>query len=153
MSRQTNLISFCDTEGILTSKDIALIEGGNAPSKTISLSPETFAAVCKLRVTSPNNHVISMQFVESTVNLHRSLMFNNTERHPPCTMSIVSVGRFLITFQSHTNVCNVFDVVIQELREKIPVSLRTVSIRASQIRIGQLARYNVQIRNRRLCKK
>ncbi|CAH0555981.1 unnamed protein product [Brassicogethes aeneus] len=62
---------------------------GNSASKTVSLSQDTFAAVCKLKVSSPENHVISMQFVESSINLHRTLMFNNSERHPPCTMSIV----------------------------------------------------------------
>lgn len=70
--------------------EMSLAETGLGASMTIRLTPEDPGNACVLTVTAPKTHLVNVQFVETTSELHRARIFNHTAKNPPCLMTIVS---------------------------------------------------------------
>lgn len=72
--------------------EIILTEEGHNSSAIIDLSSANSTSVCRLKVkvVSPMTHIINVQFIESSNEIRRTLMENETVTNPPCLLSMVS---------------------------------------------------------------
>lgn len=79
-----NLKELCGPE-----TEITLTEEGENSSVTLLLNPGE-ESTCKLKVIAPYTHIVNVQFVESSEEIHRALIINKTVTNPPCMLSMVS---------------------------------------------------------------